>query len=229
MFGIGEIFILFFVTLGPMKLLGPFEQQTRELSPSALRGIAVRAFVIGLSAVMVGGTLGTALAIKWRISVPAIEIATGITLFLVAIRLILAGYEAAPAPQPLPEASMAATLRLTFPLVVSPYGIAALIALLASTDDPAMIRAAYVILVIVTVLNLLAMLYVRSIMRGVMLLVLQVLGSVLAAGRPRGADHHPPTAGVAGRTGGAGLGPKAHGLCGAACTESVVIEEATQP
>lgn len=179
MFGTGEIFILFFVTLGPFKLLGPFEQQTRDLSPTALRGIVVRAFAIALTAVIVGGTLGTALASKWLISVPAIEIATGLILFLVAIRLVLAPYEPAPAPQPLPEAPMAAALRLTFPLVVSPYGIAALIALLASTDDPAMIRATYVILVAVMVLNLLAMLYVRSIMRGLTLLVLQVLGSVL--------------------------------------------------
>jgi len=179
MFGTGEIFILFFVTLGPFKLLGPFEQQTRDLSSTALRGIAVRAFAIALIAVIVGGTLGTALAAKWRISVPAIEIATGLTLFLVAIRLVLAAYEPVPAPQPLPEAPMAAALRLTFPLVVSPYGIAALIALLASTDDPATIRATYVILVVVMVLNLLAMFYARSMMRGLTLLVLQVLGSVL--------------------------------------------------
>jgi multiple antibiotic resistance protein len=179
MFGAGEIFILFFVTLGPLKLLGPFEQQTRDLSPTTLRGIVVRAFAIALIAVIVGGTLGTALAAKWRISVPAIEIATGLILFLVAIRLVLAPYEPAPTPQPLPEAPMTAALRLTFPLVVSPYGIAALIALLASTDDPAMIRATYVILIIVMVLNLLAMLHVRSIMRGLTLLALQVLGSVL--------------------------------------------------
>jgi multiple antibiotic resistance protein len=179
MFGTGEIFVLFFVTLGPFKLLGPFEQQTRDLSPSALRGIALRAFVIGLAAVIVGGTLGTTLAAKWRISIPAIEIATGLTLFLVAIRLVMAGYEPAPPPQPLPGAPMAATLRLTFPLVVSPYGIAALIALLAATDDPAMIRATYMILVIVMALNFLSMLYVRTIMRGPTLLVLQVLGAVL--------------------------------------------------
>jgi len=179
MFGTGEIFILFFVTLGPFKLLGPFEQQTRDLSPVALRGIAVRAFAIGLTAVIVGGTLGTTLAAKWMISVPAIEIATGLTLFLVAIRLVLAPYEPSPALPPLPEAPMAAALRLTFPLVVSPYGIAALIALLASTDDPAMIRATYLILITVMVLNLLAMLYVRNIMRGLTLLVLQVIGSVL--------------------------------------------------
>ena len=179
MFGTGEIFILFFVTLGPFKLLGPFAQQTSDLQPAALRGIAVRAFAVGLVAVIVGGAFGAALAMKWRVSVPAIEIAAGLILFLVAIRLVMAAYEPMPAPQPLPAAPMAATLRLTFPLVVSPYGIAALIALLAATDDPAMIRAIYVILIVVMALNLLAMLYVRSIMRGPTLLVLQVLGSVL--------------------------------------------------
>jgi len=53
----------------------------------------------------------------------------------------MAAYEPMPPPQPLPSAPVAAALRLTFPLVVSPYGIAALIALLAATDDPSMVRA----------------------------------------------------------------------------------------
>jgi len=176
----GEIFILFFVTLGPLKLLGPFCQETRDLTPGALRGIAFRVFGVGLAAVVIGGYLGTALATKWHISIPAIELTAGLILFLVAIRLVLAAYEPLPAPPPpLPAAPMAAALRLTFPLVVTPYGIAALIALLTWTTDVHEDLAIYAVLVIVMVLNLLAMLYVREIMRGVLLLVLQVFGAVL--------------------------------------------------
>jgi multiple antibiotic resistance protein len=55
--GVSTIFILFFITLGPLKLLGPFAQQTRELDPAALRAIAVRVFVVGLIAVVFGGYL----------------------------------------------------------------------------------------------------------------------------------------------------------------------------
>ena len=98
MLSLGAVFILFFVTLGPFKLLGPFSQQTRELSAPALRAIAVRVFFVGLGAVIVGGYLGTALAAKWNVSTAALEIATGLILLLVAVRLVMAPYEP---PQPL--------------------------------------------------------------------------------------------------------------------------------
>jgi len=63
--------------------------------------------------------------------------------------------------------------------VVTPYGIAAVIALLASNDDPSMITGIYVVLILAMVLNLLAMLFIREIMRGPTLFILQVAGAVL--------------------------------------------------
>ena len=180
MVGATQIFMLFFLTLGPLKLLGPFARQTRDLSPAALRGVALRAFAVGLLAVLAGGYVGSLLAAKWSVSVPAMELTAGLILVLVALQLVMAPYEAtAPAPEPLPATPMAAALRLTFPLVVTPYGIAALIALLSSAFHPTLIRATYGILIIVMILNLLAMLFVREIMRGALLFVLQVLGAVL--------------------------------------------------
>ncbi len=179
--GVSTIFILFLITLGPLKLLGPFAQQTRELDPVALRAIAVRVFVVGLIAVVFGGYLGMLLAAKWRISLPAMLLTAGIILFLVALQLVMRVYEAAPAaPPPLPTAPMAATLRLTFPLVVTPYGIAALIALLAARGaDGSGVLSVFAVVVVVMVLDLLAMIYVREIMQGVVLLILQILGAVL--------------------------------------------------
>jgi multiple antibiotic resistance protein len=180
MVGAAQIFMLFFVTLGPLKLLGPFARETRDLSPAALRVIALRAFAVGLLAVLAGGYIGTLLAAKWRVSVPAMELTAGLILILVALQLVMAPYEPAPPPaQTLPATPMAAALRLTFPLLVTPYGIAALIALLSSAIEPRLIWATYGILIVVMLLDLLAMLFVREIMRGALLFVLQVLGAVL--------------------------------------------------
>jgi multiple antibiotic resistance protein len=176
--GYGEIFTLFFITLGPLKMLGPYGQQTRNLEPAALRALSLRVFAISLAAVVIGGFLGAFLAGKWHVSLPAMELTAGIILFLVAIRLVLAPYEPQPPAEPLPAAPMAATLRLTFPLVVTPYGIAALIGLLVAAG-PEMNGPIVAILVLIMVLNLLGMVFVRSIMRGAMLLTLQVLGAVL--------------------------------------------------
>jgi multiple antibiotic resistance protein len=178
--GIGAVFILFFVTLGPLKLLGPFAQQTAHLTPHALRAISLRVFVLGLITVLVAGCLGTFLANKWNLSVTALEITAAVILFLVAMRLVMQPYEASPGqPAPLPQAQGAAVLQLTFPLVVTPYGIAALIAVLDSVIEKRMVGAVYLILVLVMLLNLLAMLFIREIMRGPVLLVLQVFGAIL--------------------------------------------------
>src|SRR5580704_13701230 len=98
MFGLGAIFTILFITLGPMKLLGPFAQQTRTLAMPELRGIAFRVFGISLIAVIVGGYVGSTLAAKWNVSVPAILIATGIIFFLVALNLVMAPYNPVHAP-----------------------------------------------------------------------------------------------------------------------------------
>jgi multiple antibiotic resistance protein len=74
---------------------------------------------------------------------------------------------------------MAAALRVAFPMVVTPYGIAALIALFVNSPDAARTAAILAILVGIMVLNLLAMLYVRRILAGVAILILQIVGAVL--------------------------------------------------
>jgi multiple antibiotic resistance protein len=137
MLGLGAIVTIFFITLGSLKLLGPFAQQTRSLDIAKLRGIAFRAFGIGVIAVGVGGYIGSALAAKWNISAPAIVMATGIIFLLVALNLVMAPYNSVHAvSEPLPEQPMAATLKLTFPLIVTPYGIVALIAVFVAPTTP---------------------------------------------------------------------------------------------
>ena len=174
-----QILILLFVTLGPLKILGPFVQQTRELDGSALRRLELRVFILSVVSVLVAAFLGSAMLVKWSISLPALLIAIAIIFFLVAIQVVLAQYGERQDVPPLPQDPWAAALRLTFPTVITPYGIAAVIALLAATDDPTRVRMILALALLVMALNYVFMMFARKIMRGVFLLVLQVLGSVL--------------------------------------------------
>jgi multiple antibiotic resistance protein len=74
---------------------------------------------------------------------------------------------------------MAAAMRITFPTVVTPYGIAALIVVLTNSPDAARTAGILAILIGVMGTNLLAMLYGRRIMGGITLLALQIVGAVL--------------------------------------------------
>jgi multiple antibiotic resistance protein len=178
--GLGTVFVLLFVTLGPIKIVGPFAQLTRDTDEAQMKRIAVRAFVIAVIAVIVGGFVGEVLIKNWKISIPALTLAGGIIFLLVGLNLVLEQYQPARgAPPPLPEAPMAAALRLAFPTVVTPYGIAAVIALLVNSPDAARTASILAILIGVMVLNLLLMLYVRRIMGGVTVIALQIFGAVL--------------------------------------------------
>ena len=178
--GFGKIFTLFFITLGPLKVLGPFAQLTRDMDEATMRKIAVRAFVLALIAVVVGGFAGQVLLESWGISSSSMLLAGGIIFALVGLSLVLEQYQPVhPTPAPLPAVPMAAALRIAFPLVVTPYGIAALIVVLANSPRDARTAGVLAILLAVMVLNLLAMLYVRRIMAGITVIVLQIAGAVL--------------------------------------------------
>ncbi len=166
--GFGAIFTLFFITLGPLKILGPFAQLTRETDEATMRQIAVRAFVLAVIAVVAGGFAGRALLENWGISASAMLLSGGIIFALVGLSLVLEQYQPAhPVPPPLPAEPMAAAMRITFPTVVTPYGIAALIVVLTNSRDAERTGAILALLLAVMVLNLLTMLYARRIMGGV--------------------------------------------------------------
>jgi multiple antibiotic resistance protein len=181
MVGPAEIFTIFLVTLGPLKMLGPFAQRTRELDNAMVRKIAVRAFVMATIAIVVGSFIGRALLARWRVSIAALAIAAGIIFFLVALRHLLEQYEPAgtAAVAPLPADPTAAAIRLLFPIVLTPYGIATVIVLLAASREAQRTATIIALLVAVMVLNLIAMLFARGIRVGFVTVVLQVLGAVL--------------------------------------------------
>jgi multiple antibiotic resistance protein len=178
-----QIFTFFFVTLGPLKAIGPFVARTREVDLARSRQIALWAFAVATLSVLAGGLLGSNLLVTWRVSMPALQLSGGIIFFLVAMRQLLEQYEAprgAAEPAPLPDAPLAAAARLVFPILLTPYGVAAAIALLASSASVERTVTILGLLVSVMILNLLAMWFARQLLVGPVLVVLQVIGAVLA-------------------------------------------------
>jgi small neutral amino acid transporter SnatA (MarC family) len=183
MLGPAEIFTIFFITLGPLKILGPFVQRTHGLDDATVRQIAVHAFLIATISAIAGGFLGAALLANWRISIGAMIIAGGIVFLLVGLRQLLEEYKPPHAPDAnipaLPASPTAAALKLLFPIVLTPFGIAAVIVLLALSTESGRTAIIIGMVVVVMLLNLIAMLFARKILVGVTIIVLQILGAVL--------------------------------------------------
>jgi small neutral amino acid transporter SnatA (MarC family) len=183
MLGPAEIFTIFFITLGPLKILGPFAQRTHGLHDTTVRQIAVRAFLIATISAIAGGFLGAVLLANWHISIGAMVITAGLVFLLVGLRQTLEQYEPPHAPDAnmpaLPASPTAAALKLLFPIVLTPFGIAAVIVLLALSTESARTEIIVGMVVAVMLLNLIAMLFARWILVGVTIVILQILGAVL--------------------------------------------------
>ena len=187
MLSVGAIFTIFFVTLGPLKLIVPFVRRTEGLDDSQFRETALYAAGIATVVVIGGSLLGQRMLIAWHVSIAALIIAAGIIFFVVALRQLLEQYSQNPqqssgaVSQTAPASAKVLATRLVFPLVLTPYGMAAVIAALAARSETQRTQIVLGLVLAIMGLDLVAMLYARRILHGaVMIVVLQMVGAILA-------------------------------------------------
>jgi multiple antibiotic resistance protein len=179
---IPDAFIIFFLTLGPLKAIGPFAQATRGADPALLRTLAWRSTSIATVIVLVVALLGAVLMRQWRVSVAAPTMAGGLIFLLLAIQMILAP----PSPPPPTDAQLQppspalAHFPLAIPALVTAPGIMAIVAFMAiACSDWTQQGIVIALLLLIMALNLLALLNVRLIFQYVPPTILLVLGWVM--------------------------------------------------
>jgi len=182
---ISDAFVFFFLTLGPLKAIGPFAKVTRGADPALLRALAWRATLIATIIVLAVALLGALILENWRVSLPAIIIAGGFILFLQALQMILAAPPTPSSPPPAddqPPPSLAlAHFPLAIPALVTAPGITAIAAFIAIAGADWTQQGIVIgLLLLIMALNLLALLNVRLIFQYVSPTILQVVGWVMA-------------------------------------------------
>jgi len=78
-----KVFLMLFLMLGPMKILVPFVDLTRNAEPVVQRRLATRAVLYSLAALALAGLLGRNILENFEISVPVLALTGGLILFLV--------------------------------------------------------------------------------------------------------------------------------------------------
>ena len=114
---------------------------------------------------------------NWGVSLPALLIAVGLVLLLVALQTVLSQYGVLNEQSAEPPSSQRGVMPLAFPHIITPYGTAALILLLAASDRSRIVNV-FAVFIAVMALNLLAMWFARPIVKygsG----LLRVIGAVL--------------------------------------------------
>ena len=128
----GMIFALLFLMLGPIKLLSPFAAATKDCDSIFRFRLATRAFLFSAAAVTIAAALGQQMLDNFAIPVLVLQIAAGLILFLVALQAVMHQYDLARPPDRTEPPTLAhAFSPLAFPTIVTPYGIAAVIILIA--------------------------------------------------------------------------------------------------
>lgn len=176
-----QIFLLLFLMLGPFKVLGPFVKITKNADPVFLRKIAFRAILISIISLVLAAFLGENIMKNYGIPVPILALSAGIILFLVALLNIIQQFNP---PEPIADndkiPSLAVAINpLAFPIIVTPYGIAAVIVFVAISPD---LNNKLIVLAMATgimLLNLLVMLFARNIFKPLTIMILSILGAIL--------------------------------------------------
>jgi multiple antibiotic resistance protein len=180
---LGQIFAFLFLMLGPAKVIGPFVKMTKGIDAGHLRRLAFKAFLISTASLIFASAVGVGIMDKFDIPIGVLGLSGGMILFLVAIWVVLREY----APQthddaPAVKAPLSGDLALSplsFPIIVTPYGVAVLIIFTALSPDLMTLLGIYAIVLIVMLSNLTVMWTARQIVHWAAV-PLQIFGIVLS-------------------------------------------------
>lgn len=180
-FKLFNLFIIFFVTLGPLKIIPPFVKLTQKADPLLRRQLAFRSAALAMIVILAVVLIGQNMVRVWHIRVSSLLIAGGILLFLVALNLVMTQYQPPRLLEdPSPPSLKLVVTPLTFPVILPPFGIAiALVLMLVSQEigfNPLVVLG---MLVLVMLLNFVGMLVARPILAFLKPITLQIFGFVL--------------------------------------------------
>lgn len=183
-FPVGQLFSLLFLMLGPIKIIHPFLAVTQGADAALARQIALRSTLFASLALLLAAFVGERALNQYGIPLPALGLAGGIILFLVALQTTLEQFaQVAPHGAEASSSAPKPTLRLAltpiaFPTIVTPYGIAALVVFLAFSPDLQGQLTIGALILVIMALNLITMLVAARLLP-ILSVVLPILGAVL--------------------------------------------------
>jgi multiple antibiotic resistance protein len=175
------IFTVFFMMLGPVKLIPSFAGLTRGADPRFKRAVAIPGAVIASVLCAFVALAGGAILGRYRISIDAVRISGGLVLLIAALQVM---FRKAPPSSPSsgkPTAFQLAVSPVAVPMIVPHAGVAAILITMGHAPQyPGIPQAVAICLATMMVLDFLVMYFIDWVMKiPGLTLVLHALGSVL--------------------------------------------------
>ncbi|MFB8798217.1 MAG: MarC family protein [Microcoleus sp.] len=122
------IFTIFFLTLGPVKIISPFARLTHEATPNYRRDVAIRAAMIATTVVLLVALLGHRLVVNYQLSFDSLRLAGGLVLLISALLNTFPHLQPPlEVPKTQPTAMQLAITPIVSPIVIPPVGVAAIL------------------------------------------------------------------------------------------------------
>ncbi|HJO93830.1 MAG TPA: MarC family protein [Victivallales bacterium] len=185
---ISDIFLILFITLGPIKVILPFEHVTKGLVFKFKLNVALRATLISGIILILLIFIGTNFIKKWHISEMAISFTLGLVLLMQALALIKGNPTQMEMKTNLNKSSFLEkphfnmlAYTLIAPYIITPAGIVTVLCVrIMSIGDYNIERILIVSLLIILICNMLIMVVTPWIIKCISSTVIQIVGWVFS-------------------------------------------------
>jgi multiple antibiotic resistance protein len=177
-FGIVDIATLLLVTVGPLKALIVFATLTSRADADFRRQVAIRTVTVATIVTLVFVLAGNFFLQVFHISLPALKIAGGIILLLVALDMVMGGSHEDESEKPKALSPDIAVFPLAMPMMATPQGLVAITVLVAARQSVVDVLVVVVVLLAVMALNLLCLLSADRIIKAIGPAALLVIGKI---------------------------------------------------
>lgn len=125
-----QIFTVMFIMLGPFRLLGQVSNFMVHLGPSKRVQMSVKVGIISTLALLIGGYVGSLLLANWHVQTEILMLAAGIIFFVMALKPLTQS-----TPKDLNLSDSTSPVDMALRIIISPYGMATVIVLIAVSHD----------------------------------------------------------------------------------------------
>ena len=178
-FGAVDIFTILLITIGPMKAMIVFTALTARADVAFRRKVAIRAVATATGIVLLFIVAGELLLQVFHVTLPALKIAGGIILLLVALHMVMGelGNEVKDTGNGGSPSLDIAVYPIAVPMMATPQGIVAIVALTAAATRGQLVLIVVISLVIM-VFNLIVLLAAGRIVRVIGELGVQIMAKI---------------------------------------------------
>jgi multiple antibiotic resistance protein len=177
--GAANILMIFFATIGPIKAAVVYASLTSGTEPAFRRSVAIKTVATATFVCLLFVVAGEFLLQVFHVSLPALKIAGGLILMLVAINMVMGdGSSPADPDGPGPSTDIA-VFPLAIPMMATPQGIVLITTFAATTTNVSESLTLSGLILGIMAFNLVFLLAADKIIAGIGPSILQVITRIL--------------------------------------------------